>query len=291
MSESTRAERDLRVSTSLAIVANKTWEADPLVFALASEKARAPTVRWTPASGMLGLRGYVGAGVNLAEVWCLQELMDPNANPSSSQEKARVLTPVLSRPNIKTVVAFGTASTADDESFDGCVLMGTNVFVHDAKPPGSPSAWREPRFEQVVTSTLPPERFAATGNPDFRLHVQSKLLTPALNPAKARVLFASYKYVALSDVNIVDYDDYAWADPETVEAFRSTGSRLPIGSLETTHGVIRLCSATSQFLFVSGITDRVGYFNYEIAPADYAQNFVAAHNAGIALAQILPSLF
>jgi len=261
------------------------------VAVLASPKARAPALQWRPSSGTAGLRGFVEDGTNVAEVWCVQELMDPGANASSSQEKVRVLAPMLSRPNIKTVVALGTASTVDVESFNGCVVLGTNVFVHDAKPPGSPSAWRDPRFEQVVNSTLPAKVFAATTAPDFRLQVQARLLTPKLNPAKARVLFASPRYVALSDVNIVDYDDYYWADPETVLAFRSVEGHLPIGSLETTHGVIRLCSGTSQFMFASGITDRVGYFNFEVAPADYAQNFVAAHNAGIAIAQMLPSLF
>lgn len=279
------------ICASVAIVANRSWEADPLVAVLASVKARAPALQWTPSSGTAGLRGYVEDGTNVAEVWCVQELMDPGANPSSSQEKARVLAPMLSRPNIKTVVALGTASTVDVESFNGCVVLGTNIFVHDAKPPGSPSAWRDPRFEQVVSSTLPARAFAATGAPDFRLQVQARLLTPTLNPAKARVLFASPKYVALSDVNIVDYDDYYWADPKTVSAFRSVEKRLPIGSLETSHGVIRLCAATSQFMFASGITDRIGYFNYEVAPADYGQSFVAAHNAGIAVAQMLPSLF
>jgi hypothetical protein len=276
---------------SVAIVANKIWEADPLVAVLASARARAPGLQWSPSSGTTGLRGYVEAGLHLAEIWCVEELMDPKANASSSQEKARVLPPILSRPNIKTVVAFGTASTVDVEPFNGCVVVGTNVFVHDPKPPGSTSAWQDSRFDQIVGSTLSPKAFAVTANPDFRLQVQARLLTPTLNPAKARVLFASYKYVALSDVNIIDYDDYTWADPETVSAFRSREKRLSIGSLETTHGVIRLCSATSQFMFVSGIADRIGYFNYEVAPSSYNQNFVAAHNAAIAVAQILPALF
>lgn len=123
------------------------------------------------------------------------------------------------------------------------------------------------------------------------MRVQGKLLKPPLNPSKIPVLLTAFGYVALSDVNIVNYDDFAWADQETVDAYLSTHSKLPIGSLETTHGVIRLCCGSTAFMFVSGITDRVNYFNQEVAPATYAQNFVAAHNAGIAIVQMLPMLF
>ena len=43
-----------------------------------------------------------------------------------------------------------------------------------------------------------------------------------------------------------------------------------------------------QFLFVSGIANRMGYFNMEAAPRSYAQSFVASHNAAVALAWMTP---
>jgi hypothetical protein len=47
----------------------------------------------------------------------------------------------------------------------------------------------------------------------------------------------------------------------------------------------------APFIFVSGLTDRLGYFDQDLGPRTVAQNFLAAHNAGIAvvwtLAQIL----
>ena len=63
-----------------------------------------------------------------------------------------------------------------------------------------------------------------------------------------------------------------------------------VGSVETTHGVIRLCVPSEQFLFVSGIPNRMGYFNMETAPRGYAQNYAASHNAAVALAWMIPTL-
>jgi hypothetical protein len=39
----------------------------------------------------------------------------------------------------------------------------------------------------------------------------------------------------------------------------------------------------APFIFVSGLTDRLGYFNQDLGPRTVAQNFLAAHNAGIAV--------
>jgi hypothetical protein len=99
----------------------------------------------------------------------------------------------------------------------------------------------------------------------------------------------NYDYVALADINVTNYKDYAWADSKVVDAYRALNSANPIGSLETTHAVIRACTA-APFMFVSGITDRVGYFDQEVAPAPYGQNFVAAHNAGLAISYIIPRI-
>ena len=60
-------------------------------------------------------------------------------------------------------------------------------------------------------------------------------------------------------------------------------------SLETTHGLIRV-QADAPFIFISGITDRVGHFDDEVGSRSYAQNTVAAHNAGIVLAWMIPKV-
>ena len=48
--------------------------------------------------------------------------------------------------------------------------------------------------------------------------------------------------------------------------------------------------APSPFLYVSGFANAVGKFMEEVTPNEYGQNFVAAHNAAVALAWILPEL-
>lgn len=85
------------------------------------------------------------------------------------------------------------------------------------------------------------------------------------------------------------FELFAWADPRAVSSFKRHSDGSPVGSLETTHAVIRLAS-DAPFLFVSGIANRVGRFNEETAIRSYAQNFVAAHNAGIVVAWMVPQL-
>jgi hypothetical protein len=271
------------------VVANKSWEADPLVAVLSSKRSRPESVTFTPSTGKPGLRGIALGPGGAVEIWCLQELMDPKVSSSSTEEKARVLPALVGAAEVAMVVAFGTAATPGPDSLNGCVVIGTRAFVHDPKSPSSTSHWPPTAPDRLQTSPAAEERFGALTGPDFRLPVEARLLAPPLNPAPARVVLAAANYVALSDVNITDYADYAWADEETVDAFVASRSRSPIGSLETTHGVIRSYT-TVPFMFVSGITDRIGAFNAEVSPREYAQNFAAAHNAGVAVAYLIPTL-
>jgi hypothetical protein len=273
------------------VVANKGWEADPLVTVLTSARSRPAGVTYAPVAGTPGLRGTATGPRGPVEIWCLQELMDPHVSSSNSAEKARVLQPLLAAPGVALVVAFGTAATPGPDSLNGCVVVGTRAFVHDAAPPGSPSTWKPPAADRLQTSPQSEARFSALAAGDFRPQVESRLLAPPLRPAHPSVVLAAANYTALSTVNVVKYDDFAWADPETLSAFQAANTRGPIGSLETTHGIIRTYTITAAaFLFVSGIANRIGRYNAEVQPRDYAQNFVAAHNAAVALAFLIPAL-
>jgi hypothetical protein len=85
--------------------------------------------------------------------------------------------------------------------------------------------------------------------------------------------------------------DNAEYERDRLAAFadRCPSSKAKAKSLETTHGLIR-AQSNAPFMFVSGITDRVGHFHEEVDPSPYAQNTVAAHNAGIVLAWMLPNI-
>ncbi len=124
---------------------------------------------------------------------------------------------------------------------------------------------------------------------DYRTRAESRFLESPIGAARPPVIMLAGNYVAVSDVNVPSYNDYTWADEAALAAFVSKEPHEVFGSLETTHGLIRL-RTNAPFLFVSGITDSIGHFNEQIAPRDYAQNFVAAHNAGIALGNLLPAL-
>jgi hypothetical protein len=108
-------------------------------------------------------------------------------------------------------------------------------------------------------------------------------------------VLSAYNGTALGTVNVTNYDEYVWADLETVAAFEAANTRGALGSVETTHGLIRLAAedalkAKPRFAFVSGICDRVGYFNAEVNPREYAQNFAASHNMGVVVAWMLSKI-
>jgi hypothetical protein len=130
----------------------------------------------------------------------------------------------------------------------------------------------------------------------MRYNAESRFLQTPLNPAGKQIIIAGDRYVSLGNVNITEYSDYSWADEKAIDCAKAFGIVDKLASLETTHGIIRLIAEeslykqTPPFIFISGITDRVGFFDEEVAPRAYSQNFTASHNMGIALAWLLPEL-
>ena len=291
----------------ILIIVNKSWEAEPLAGVLTSDYGRpspfpgvtvppTATVRMNDGSSKtIAARIAFVTAAALCEVWCIKDLMDPTRSAASSEEKARVLPFVTAAGNAPDlVVAFGTATMADANSYNGSVVVGSKAFVHNpyAKSPNPQSNWIPPIVDKVIEeqdTSVSKSIIAALGG-DRRAFVESRLLAPPLNPAHPPILLPSSASVALSDVNVTNPDDYVWADPQTEKAFAQSAGNNTIGSVETTHGVIRLAVPSPKFLFFSGIANRLGYFNMETAPRNYAQNFVAAHNAGVALASVIPTL-
>jgi len=95
--------------------------------------------------------------------------------------------------------------------------------------------------------------------------------------------------VALGTLNVTDYNEYKFKDPETVASFFACGHTATPVSLETTHGLIRLASDPAPFLFVTGITDTFLHFDEQVSVPTLAdaQNFAAAYNAGITVRYML----
>lgn len=295
----------------ILIIANKWFEADPLLGVLADPAARPPSIvdlgatAWPRSPqqklGDIILRPrcaflYGKQTQCLVEVWCIQDLMNPFLSFSNTAEKARVLPVIFNYgKDPDFVVAFGSAGYPDpNTSYNGDATLGTRVFVHNPYKdlPNPASNWNDPqRMDKVVGSAVGAEFVRLLGtNSGFFDRTVSKMIPAPNVPSKTLELLANPDYTAVSEVNIVDTNDYGKFDAESVQLASAAGGD-PIASVETTHGLIRLQSE-APFVFLSGITDRLGHFNDEVTIKNpYRQNFVAAHNAGIVAAWIIPELY
>jgi hypothetical protein len=291
------------------LIANKWWEADPLCWVLFHEKARPSVfsdfkIHNYPVQRILNrptepkpqdppaLPRFTFKCIDATvEVWCLEELMNPAENPSSTSEKARVLpAAIASGPAPDLVVAFGTAGLKAEVSMNGCVVVGRRVFIHDPyeAETNRMGMWASSTTNTVIDSDLPLSVFRNISS-ESRHSAEARLLPPPVAPASPLLVLTGNNFVSLGAVNVINYADYVWAPQSTIEAFNKHCSRSgEIGSIESTHGVIRVVS-NAPFLYVSGISDSGG-FSIQVTPRVYAQNTVAAHNAAIALAWLLPDL-
>jgi hypothetical protein len=297
----------------IAIFANKWWETDPLCAVLLHDRARPssfekysikryPTFRVPvprdpsgpppldpPAIPRLSFE----CGTATVEVWCTEEIMNPIQNSSSSLEKARVLQPVLTaRPGPSLVIAFGTAAAPNGVSANGSVVIGRRVFVHDPTPQGESRTgkWQPPYPDKVLDSTFPEAAFKKVRDQEqARYAAEARFLKSPVAPTNPPLVLLGNGFISVGVVNITNYDDYIWADRSAVDAFLQSEAVGQIGSIDTTHGVVRSLTQ-APFIYVSGIADTEGSFDYQVTPRPYAQNFVAAHNAAIALAWLIPDL-
>jgi len=292
------------------VMANKWWEADPLCWVLFHEKAHPGIFSPVKINNYPVQRPFDKATEApiqdppafpritfkcrdaIVEIWCLEELMNPAENPSSAAEKARVLPKAITygaAPDL--VVAFGTAGSRRDLRINGCVVVGCEVYIHDAykSVEDRTGMWTPPEADTVIESDLPAH--VLPGISSMSKHsAEARFLPPPIAPANPLLLMAGNGLIAVGHVNCTNYDEYAWSPIRAVESFNERASGMgEIGSIESTHGIIRSLSA-APFLYVSGIVGTVGFFNFQVTPKVYAQNTVGSHNAGIALAWLLPDV-
>jgi hypothetical protein len=292
------------------VVVNKWWELDPALMAMLNDNARPANSPWPdprtfqpyrqrPKSpspenlhpvprAVFQYRGFT------AEVWCISDLLEhlPNELQSSSEQKAALLPRIVNygaRPDL--VLAVGTAGAPYEvPNQNGNVVVGTKVFMHDGHPNGSndKSKWSEGPFDQLIESTLDPQLFAGIAQFDTSTPAR-RFLAAALVPAPATTILMEFGNAALGTLNVTNYAEYTALDPQTVQTFQSVRRNGTAASLETTHGLIRV-KCGSPFIFISGITDRIGHFDDDVAPRSHAQNTAAAHNAGVVTSWLLSRL-
>ena len=289
----------------VVIVANKAFEADPLIIAVGGNDSRNPNLllahdfvwpRSIPQADrdvVMRPRCLIDVGANngkvaTAEIWCLDDLIPKPDGPSKSDNKAKALAKLVATGAPPDgVIAFGTAGFPGDDSRNGCASFGGTVFIHDAK--GSDSHWSWPgNMEKLVTSKIPASLFSDfISNGTVRSEIRDRLLRVPNNPAlPAPDLIAAADGVAIASVNIGPPYDYETIDNEAIKGAKTAGAGT-IVSVETTHGVIRAASPEAPFMFVTAIPNRVGKFREE-AFKSYGQNFAASHNAGVVLSFLLP---
>lgn len=290
------------------IIINKWWECDPIMGVLLHDNARPKDILGWPArlnhprarardndskTFSPQARAVFGLSNCSVEIWCisdlLQDLKDDNHFQSSSEWKIKRLPIIFQGGSPDLVIAAGTAGFPSNVTENGSVVVGTNIFMHDCHPRGDnpDSKWNSGPFDRLLVSKLDPALFIEFTK--FDKKVTDRFMVAPLNPSIIPRIVAQYDYVALGAINVTDYAEYERTDRETLAAFDKYGIQEEKMSMETTHGLIR-AQSEMPFMFVSGITDRVGYFHDEVDPRPYSQNTVAAHNAGIAIAWMLPSI-
>jgi hypothetical protein len=302
----------------ILVIANKAFEADPLVHVLASERGSPreadlgpitfgsyPRLRKKdqrrnqhvpPATTPLLTLTVPRAAAPFAqvEVWCVEDLMDPTRSSSNTLEKWRVLDSLRQTggaPDL--VVAVGTGAT-DGQRLNGSVIIGSRVFIHDpyAGAADRTGMWTPPVADQVIAAGALPSKLFRELDEDARYPAEGRFLHPPIEPSPLPRIIAGHPFVSIGVVNVNDrYDHYAWADPAALASFNQvTGGRERVGSLETTHGVIRSAFMDSPFLYVTGVTNAMRQFDLETTPRVYGQNLAVAHNAGVAVAWLIPQL-
>lgn len=152
------------------------------------------------------------------------------------------------------------------------------------------SPWDSSCVQAMLEPTISPEFFSKGYINSIQAEAELRFIVPPVNAAPHRTIIAARNFTALATVNVTNYDDYAWTDAQSLQAIRNADSRAVIGSIETTHALIRARSGNLPFIFISAITDRLGHFNVEVSSRNYAQNFACAHNAGVVLSWLLPQI-
>lgn len=279
---------------SVAIIVNKNWEAEPLLAGMCSNEFRPSTLAFPQVLSSLQDRKFSSDQPRAVfsiplllevKVWCVQDLMDKSKSSSSFQEKYRVLVPLLEKEKPGLVIATGTAGYPSETSYAGNVVVGAGFFVHNGHPGNPLSDLKHPDFEKFLAVNVNPKVFDIF-TPAFKTKASALFLKTPVSASVRPAILASQYYCAIGSVNVTDYGEYTWVDKEAIASFRKVENKLPVGSIETTHGVIRLSSG-QPCLFVSAIADREGHFDLEVTPG---QNYTASFNAGLVLGHFINDL-
>lgn len=292
----------------IKVVANKTWEVDPLINALLNPVFKPNMLPYPVVINQPRLYNQGNTHLprlvyqingHVVEVWCIEDQMSSKIKSNScTSEKIRIMPDIINdhEESIDLVIAFGTAGHPDPNN-NGNVSVGSYFFIHDGKDPSNKDPWDGSikgvnYLSQVLNRDVPDNlRLLFT---DYKSNeVKRKLLLLPLNPSKNPEVIIDFTSMAVSDVNIIDYSCYKTEDFNAVDEAKKYAAGKAIVSVETTHGIIvanTFAYTEAPLVFVSALTDQVGQFDQEVSPKSEAQNYTAAFNAGIYLSYVLANL-
>lgn len=290
----------------IKVIANKSWEADPLVDALLNSKFKPkdlplPIVINRPCSITSETdrkpRLVYIFDETIIEVWCIEDQMNPAVSSSNTMEKIRILPIILTqyaKPDL--VIAFGTAAYPGGVK-NGSVISGSSFYIHNGNDPDNPDKWDGSIARNNYIGILIQRSLFGEGvnifSEDDLTQIRRTFLSVPLYPDRSPDFNGHKDNLSVGDVNIITYALYDSQDPIAVdEAKRDVPGMNPV-SVETTHAVIAasvIADTQAKVLFVSGIANEVGEFSRQVKPKTEAQNYTAAFNAGIVVAWMLPKL-
>ncbi len=231
----------------VVVVINKWFECDPVLAALLNPlAANLAAFPWpllaprqpvpapsSPAPHPLPSAIFPFRSMQV-EVWCIGDLlMQVDAQHQSSTEAKVQLLPQIEAygksPDL--VISVSTASSVSpDLSSNGCVVVGTNAYLHDGNAGSAPnpaSNWQDPRFGTVLRSSLPQQAFA-----EMFAAVPAAVegaFAPVRNlSAQPLRLLADYENTALATINVTDPSQYNTADQGTLDTFNALADTTAI---------------------------------------------------------------
>jgi hypothetical protein len=294
----------------VVVIANTSAEADGLMAVLATADLRPKTLdapqpkeeyAQPPPEGLRGC--YEKNGVTV-EFWCVWEL--PGAKESKggkdgTRNKVRQLSNVIQPPGEVApamVVAFGTAAGHWETSYNGCVIVGSAVLLHSLQSLKDEEVTKALKGRDVDLDTIIASEagWKFLEDADFfkgkHAEIEAKFLKPPLNPAADPIVLLGPNRLGLASLNVTNSADYAQADDETLEValreIRKSKTPFEVGGVETTHGLIRAFSPKdAPFIYITAVSNRLGWFPMELLPRSAAQHAAVINNAGVVTAYLV----
>lgn len=308
LSQSKKPKKHILMKKILVII-NKNWETEPVLNALTNPKLRPaalpfPEVINTPRDGnnrmdqprALFSLPREGEEPLQVVVRCIEDLMAPGVNTSSSLEKYKVLPQAIADDKADLIISVSTANYPDPKvTHNGTVILGGNFFIHDGNPDSHDAPEHNlinARVGTFIASNVAPAVFSLVETINARLHCypngMSKLVPPPNFPASQLVCKGAATFTAIGSINVTDYGCYDTIDAQALEEFAAAAPEgVTANSIETTHGVVKISAKDEPILFLSPITDRLNHFNEDVTDT---QNYVSAFNGGLVLGELLCAL-